>query len=211
MSGGSERIHRSILALLQIAEEEGVSITRTSLAKMLYFADLRSVENGGAPESGVAWKWMNYGPYSMLLRDSEVALRADGSIEVVDTGRTVSQYAEIILRIKSQPQADIDARFREIVRSCVISYGNMSAKSLSNEAYKTGPMLRAQQTSARGCFLDLTDPSAAAPDVASIMSLVSRALGSFSLETDSGDFNAGMRELHCETESTRKAAFARML
>jgi hypothetical protein len=53
--------------MLGTAREYGYTITRTTLAKLLYFADLEAVEQGNDPISGLEWRWRHHGPYDNTL------------------------------------------------------------------------------------------------------------------------------------------------
>lgn len=211
MAKDLNQIRLSMLALLQVAEEEGVSVARTSMAKLLYFADLKSVHEGGEPESGVTWRWLHHGPYSMAIRDAEKALLTENCIIVDDSGRNESQYAEISIRLKNAPQVEIDIRFREMIRASVREFGSLGATAISAEAYRTYPMLRAQQLSKRGCELDLHDSSFPKPDPRSIRDRVASALARHNDEVEGSEAESGLRVMQDELETLRKRAFSKAI
>lgn len=88
--GASARTVAAVLAVLDTAREYGYTVTRTTLAKLLFFADLESVKQGGDPVSGLEWRWRHHGPYdNILLRieDELVARQQIESIPYFETGR----------------------------------------------------------------------------------------------------------------------------
>src|SRR5687767_6630928 len=62
------------LAVLEAARIRGIQITRTKIAKLLYLADLRAIEDNRPPVSGVEWKWLEHGPYNndLLFLENEL-------------------------------------------------------------------------------------------------------------------------------------------
>lgn len=78
----------AVLALLRAARVDGVIVNRTKLAKLLYLADLRAVEQGLPPGTSVEWRWRHYGPYSDIL------LRVEGDLERAEV--IEAQRAEIL-------------------------------------------------------------------------------------------------------------------
>lgn len=65
--GASVRTVAAVLVVLDTAREYGYTVTRTTLAKLLYFADLEAVEQGSDPISGLEWRWRHHGPYDNTL------------------------------------------------------------------------------------------------------------------------------------------------
>ncbi len=81
------RASEAMKALLGIAAARNLRMSRMKVAKLLYLADLRSVEHDGVAGSGVVWQWRHYGPFSNSLKRVENALVANGDIEM-DVRRT---------------------------------------------------------------------------------------------------------------------------
>jgi uncharacterized phage-associated protein len=146
----------AVVLLLVVAREYGVLINRTKLAKLLYLADLRAVERGLPPGSGVDWNWRHYGPHSTVLSAVEVDLcRAD----VIAINRHEGWYGQKEVRLhlaERAPQYEIDIQFAVIVEEIVAQYGSLTATQLKDLTYQTAPMLAAQRKGEREVRLDLT-------------------------------------------------------
>src|SRR4030095_3928868 len=78
------RRRAAALTVLRAAHDNGYTISRTKLAKLLYLADLAAVQAGRAPVSGVEWKWLDYGPFNIVMYDVERALARAGLVKVTD-------------------------------------------------------------------------------------------------------------------------------
>lgn len=158
-------VSAAVVHLLASARASGVVINRTKLAKLLYLADLRAVEEGLPPGTEVEWRWRHYGPYSNVLIGIEEDLQIGGVIDVAE-GETFFGNTERRLRLLIEaPQVEIDERFQEIVDAIVQQYGKLSATQLKDMTYQTAPMAAAQRHGQREVRLDLTggDPY---PDLA---------------------------------------------
>jgi uncharacterized phage-associated protein len=145
----------AVIQVLIAARANGVVINRTKLAKLLYLADLRAVEEDLPPGSDVEWRWRHYGPYSDILRAVEEDLEAAGVVEVA---RTKNYYggSEIRLRLHAaDPRIEIDRGFANIIDEIMRTYGRLSATQLKDLTYQTPPMQAAQRIGQRELRLDL--------------------------------------------------------
>ncbi|WP_022872684.1 hypothetical protein [Nesterenkonia alba] len=144
----------SLIALLELAAREGISVTRTKLAKLLYLADLQATEDGLAATSGTPWIWYNYGPWARELIVAEEALVREGIAER-EVGENYYGTPQTTLSLKHAPRYAVDEEFYELMAATVREYGRLSPSSLKDLTYTTAPMLEAQKTQ-RGVRLDLT-------------------------------------------------------
>lgn len=143
----------AVVALLEASAREGVELTRTKVAKLLYLADLRAVEDDLRPASGLPWIWYNYGPWANVLTQVEDALVRDGVADRT-TGENYYGSKQVWLSLRSAPQYEIDARFAAIVAAVVHDFGRLTPSSLKDLTYATPPMIEAQKGN-RGVRLDL--------------------------------------------------------
>lgn len=143
----------AVAALLQIGEREGISLTRTKVAKLLYLADLRAAEDGMLGTSGMPWIWYNYGPWARELILAEDALVRDG-VATRQEGENYYGSKQVSISLRRAPQFEIDQVFFGIVAQIVREYGHLSPSSLKDLTYSTAPMIEAQRTQ-RGTRLDL--------------------------------------------------------
>lgn len=145
----------AVLQVLVAARANGVVINRTKLAKLVYLADLRAVDEGLPPGSGVEWRWRHYGPYSNILRAIERDLETAGVVEVVKTSNNYGT-SEIRLRLRiAAPQIEIDSQFAAIVDEVMQADGRLSASQLKDLTYQTPPMQAALRLGRRELRLDL--------------------------------------------------------
>ncbi|HVB41964.1 MAG TPA: Panacea domain-containing protein [Streptosporangiaceae bacterium] len=145
----------SVLALLKAAKEQGCDVNRTKLAKLLYFADLKAVEEGGTAFSGATWRWRNYGPYdNALMRAESTIVSADLAERHDDRDETGGSCT---LRLAIDGLADpLPPEHMEIIRTVVREYGRKGATALKNLSYKTPPMVEAQAAGDREVILNLS-------------------------------------------------------
>ena len=146
----------AVVQVLMAARANGIVINRTKLAKLLYLADVRAVEEDLPPGSDVEWRWRHYGPYSNVLRAIEDDLETAGVLQVV---RTENDYGNREIRLRlliAHPQLDIDPRFAAIVDEVMQSHGRLSASQLKDLTYQTLPMRAAQRAGQRELRLDLS-------------------------------------------------------
>ncbi|WP_155339827.1 hypothetical protein [Acrocarpospora corrugata] len=144
-----------IAYLLATARTYGVRINRTKLAKLLYLADLRAVEQGISSGSGVEWRWRHYGPHSLRLGEVERDLCAAGLIVVEESVDPYAGYRERVIHLVDAPQVVIDAEFARIVDGVLAEYGQWSAGQLRDLTYQTAPMQAAIKVNRREARLDL--------------------------------------------------------
>lgn len=146
---------QAYIALLEIAASKGVMLNRTKVAKLLYLADLRSVERSGSLFTGFAWRWRHFGPYDNALLTLEESLARDGVLEQV---RTENYYGSPEWRIEPRhlPPTEIDRQFFELMSEVVAEYGRLSASSLKDLTYQTEPMADAVEGGANEVLLDFS-------------------------------------------------------
>lgn len=126
------------------------------VAKLLYLADLRSVEHDGVAGSGVVWQWRHYGPFSNSLKRVENALVANGDIEM-DVRRTWYGSKEYRLAAPPLDVSSVESAdsFLEHLDAVLADFGHRSATELKDQAYRTDPMLEAQANGEKEAILDL--------------------------------------------------------
>ncbi|MGW3193112.1 type II toxin-antitoxin system antitoxin SocA domain-containing protein [Streptomyces sp. NPDC001118] len=149
-------VSAAVVHLLMSARSNGVPINRTKLAKLLYLADLRAVDEGLAPGTDVEWRWRHYGPYSNVLLGVEEDLETAGVIQVAEAETYFGGTEHRLRLLLEAPQVEIDAKFMVIVDHMVQEYGRLSATQLKDLTYQTPPMAAAQRLGEREVRLDLT-------------------------------------------------------
>ena len=150
------RASEAMKALLGLAAARNLRMSRTKVAKLLYLADLRSVEHEGVAGSGVVWQWRHYGPFSNSLQSVEKDLVANGDIELDVTrnwhGSREYHLAAASLDLSSVESAD---RFLAHLDAVLAEHGRRSATELTDLTYQTEPMREAQADGRREAILDL--------------------------------------------------------
>ncbi|WP_435108669.1 hypothetical protein [Nocardiopsis synnemataformans] len=144
---------RSVLSLFRVARDQGHSLNRTKIAKLLYLADLSAVENGSVAFSGATWRWENYGPFDPAQYRVEDALVATGIIE--RTQDSQSPCGEVRLRLVEDIEAPLESVPLTVLGRTVAEHGGKSAAQLRDLTYETAPMVQAQSEGERGVLLDL--------------------------------------------------------
>ncbi|MGW0805742.1 hypothetical protein [Nonomuraea sp. NPDC002799] len=144
-----------IAYLLATARASGMRVNRTKLTKLLYLADLRAVEQGLPPGSGVEWRWRHYGPHSHRLGEVERDLREAGVLLVEEGADPFAGYRECVIHLVDAPHMVIDAAFARIVDGVLADYGRWSAGQLRDLTYQTAPMQAAIKQRQREVRLDL--------------------------------------------------------
>lgn len=132
----------AFVAVLRSAQVLGSRvITRLKIAKLLYLTDLRAVERGDEPVSGVEWRWLQHGPYNNDLLFLENYLVTAGNIT---RDRFYKGWALQLMNEPPIPTAlpeDSIALIHEVVRG----FGKLAANSLKDLSYQTAPMIEAQR------------------------------------------------------------------
>ncbi|MXX42552.1 MAG: hypothetical protein F4Y76_00325 [Acidimicrobiales bacterium] len=152
----------SMRALLVLAARRRLHMTRTKTVKLLYLADLRSVEADSAARSGVLWRWWHYGPYCRSLRDIENKLVADGALD--RELRRLSPYVSETVLTASPHTTEIPPQSAELapfIDAELAAHGRKTAKELTVLAYATPPMQTAKKYDEQGLVLlfdDRPDP-----------------------------------------------------
>lgn len=166
-----DRARNSMRALLQLARDRGLRMTRTKVVKLLYLADLRSAASDGHVRSGILWRWWHYGPYCQSLRRVEDALVVGGLIER-STSYLSANIEEAVLSV-SRPSSEISAQVEDFLAhldAVLADHGHKTATALTDTAYKTDPMIEAKRIGERGILLDMP---MARPDVADLDAVMS--------------------------------------
>lgn len=145
----------SVLAVLKAADESGRQITRTKLVKLLYFADLAAVEEGGTAFTGATWRWDNYGPFDTAVRRAEDASVAMNLVDRDDRSKDY-EYGTCNLRLAMDIEDPLPESAMNIVRAVVTEHGHKSASTLRDLSYKTPPMVEATAAGDRLVLLDLS-------------------------------------------------------
>lgn len=177
----------ALVAVLSAARAQGAVITRMKLAKLLYLADLRAIEQLGRPCSGVEWRWLHYGPFSKGLLAVEDDLVCAGVVER-ETRENFYGSVEYRLRLSRPVPVDVDAEFATIVEHVVLDYGNLAASSLRDLTYQTPPMIEAQREEAHGEVLDLLTGHPI-PDMTPVLNQFQAVLNRIGPQEDEGDLS----------------------
>lgn len=202
-------------ALLVLAAERGLNITRTKIAKLLYLADLRSVEHSGASGSGVAWRWRDYGPFDNRLLAVEDRLVKDDVVKRDTTWWEWGDGKRHDLSALRQSSALVEASdgFVEHIEAVLDGYGAWSASRLKRHAYQTPPMQEAQESGDRDGLLDL-DETVQVPDMSGVVSHYQGIMDSLPSDDDdpsiSDDLSFLVEEAR-EWSGLRKRATSRVL
>jgi len=141
-----------LIWLLSAYRSEG--ILATQLAKLLYLIDLRFAQERGRTLTGAEWRYHHFGPYPFeietavqALEEKELLFRREST--TIDGERTYHvHYARAGLDYRSL----FDSNDQTLVFEQLVRYGNLDADTLTEVAYNTVPMLRAD----KGEVLDMT-------------------------------------------------------
>lgn len=159
---GEPSIAQCVLELIAYGAHHNMHITRTKVLKLLYLVDLRAVDERLASRSGIDWEWYNYGPFDRSVLAVEDALVQAGAV-VKEQRQTASgtEYFELVPAPQFQPRQPgsfgLDRRYYDLLVSVLDEYGHLTAKQLGDFAYKTPPMLLAQDDDGvRGVKLDMS-------------------------------------------------------
>jgi hypothetical protein len=138
MMTDSRRLEDSITYLL---ERSRLPLTRTTLVKLLYFADLRSYESRGKPITGLRWIWHNFGPFSTDIYDVLGYLE---SADEVATEVRRNYYGSPEYRIHLGPAAGyhqvLGGTERALIDNVVAEFSGINAQRLAELSYYTAPM-----------------------------------------------------------------------
>ncbi|GLX92425.1 type II toxin-antitoxin system antitoxin SocA domain-containing protein [Herbidospora sp. NBRC 101105] len=156
----------AVAYLLATARNGGMRVNRTKLATILYLADLRAVEHGLPPGSGVEWRRHHYGPHSLRLAEVERDLSEAEVIEVEESADPFAGHRERVIHLIDAPQTIIDAGFAKIIDDVLTEYGRLSAGQLRSLTHQTRPMQMAIERDQPEVRLDLTG-GAPFPDLGS--------------------------------------------
>ena len=205
--GAPPRTVAAFMALLSAARRLGVTITRTKVAKLLYLADLRAVEEGATPPSGVEWLWLDHGPYNNCLMYLENRL--------VERGVVLREeyYWGWQLRLVGELDAEFDLSEEDqlFIEAVVTDLGKLSAGSLKDMSYQTPPMLDAQNRGVRGVTLDLSLSRRPMPSLAKTARRMAAVLQRLpKQEDDPGAMDDLVQELD-ELAPARQRANAKLL
>lgn len=197
--GAAARTVAAVLVVLDTAREYGYAVTRTTLAKLLYFADLEAVEQGNDPISGLEWRWRHHGPYdNILLRieDELVSRRQITSEQYFETGRRL----RMVPTRHDYPYLDVLAsEDLETIRLAVRKFGNYAAATIRDLSYQTGPMLDAQRRGRESVInLDLARP---VPKIGTAVARARRLLATLPAQADDPEAQG---EIVAELRSTAK-------
>lgn len=151
------RTQVATLMLLQAAGRRGLKMTRTSVAKLLYLADLRAVGETGGTGSGVEWRWRHYGPFDNDLLSVERQLVEAESIDRYHGSNFFgsSEY-RLVARLVSDSGATSDW-FLAYIDEVLDEFGHCSPSTLRDMTYQTAPMIEAQENDDREGLLDLDE------------------------------------------------------
>jgi uncharacterized phage-associated protein len=145
----------AIAYLLATARTNGMRVNRTKLTKLLYLAELRSVEQGLPSGSGLEWRWRHSGPHSLRLGEVERDLREAGVILVEESSDPYTGCRECVIHLLDVPQMVITTEFATIVDGVLADYGRWSAGQLRDLTHQTPPVQEAIKQRRHEARLDL--------------------------------------------------------
>lgn len=218
---GLNRRARAVFETVRYASEQEFLITRTKLMKLLYLADLRAVDKGQMVRSEANWVWHNYGPFDQALLTVEDDLVSARKIERTElTTHVGSSYKKLeaiggVEYEALEGQSEWNCKFFEILHEVIDDYGALSAKQLTQLAYRTPPMKLAQEDNGeRGVALDISMGSRPSKKVsrrnlARLRSLRGRR-EKIRRQSDEGDLNFLEKEV-LETANSRSRASRKLL
>lgn len=148
-SAVSSELRLAVQSLVERATARGRNLNRTQIVKLLYFADLKSIKESERPTTGANWMWHDHGPFDSAIYQALDDMEADENI-VHDVN--VSQLTEHTY--SSLGVAD-DEALAAIFDEVLDEHGHRSGRSLIEIAYKTPPMLAAQDEGTRRVDLNL--------------------------------------------------------
>ncbi len=129
-------------------------VTKTQLVKLMYLADLKSVEFTGEQITNVKWIRYTFGPYDMKL-DKRLALLEKENYICVSAKSKTKNHDEIYFLYSykgpSEIELDIDANRKQIINTILEQYGTFTLQALLDHVYNTPPMSGAE----KGQELDL--------------------------------------------------------
>lgn len=203
-AAGEPTMVGAIMTALKAAEETGASITRTKLAKLLYFADLEAIREGGDPVTGIRWRWREFGPYENALIHIEDNLVFGGLID-----RTQDTYHPNGWRLRwlrDQPSiTQTSERMKHYITRAVTNMGKYSATELKNRSYRTAPMIQAQEANEREQELDLW-LERPVPDITPALDRMRKVLRNLPAQTDDDGVMEELTREHNELAEARARA-----
>jgi hypothetical protein len=205
-----QRIEDAITLVASTAAAQQVYLTRTKLAKLLYFLDLGAWEEFGVTITGIEWVWDQFGPYSMVIKDTYEAMVETGEMAV----RQISNYyGNAEYRIESRaPQyyEEPSPAIRQLASTIIRVYGHNSPGRISELSYKTEPMCKVQKEGQRG---DVLEFPVRVPSKRQVNAAIDRYANIARLHVgqDEGNVAAALREDLEALTQARKSATKRML
>lgn len=129
------------------SKEEGVTLNRTKLVKLLYLIDVERVRSRREPLTGLDWTFFHYGPYALELIDT---------LEEMEGNELSTQAWGNSVLYRGAPDAPDGEEWvpniRSMVDTVVKRYAPLELNELLDYVYfRTGPMIDAE----RGQRLDL--------------------------------------------------------
>lgn len=166
-----DRAGISVQALLQLASDRGLRMTRTKVVKLLYLADLRSAASEEHARSGILWRWWHYGPYCQSLRRVEDRLVAEGLIERKTSILSAEIEEEVLSASRSSSEASSQAGdFLVHLDAVLEDHGRKTATALKDMTYETVPMVEAKRIGQKGILLDIPEAGSDVVDGDAVMS-----------------------------------------
>ena len=204
-----ERAAQCIEALLVLASRKNLRINRTKVAKLLYLADLRSVDHSGTAGSGIAWRWLNHGPFDNVLSSIEDGLVRQGIVERKTTSwGLLNENKEHDLKVVNASSSLVDSSdaFVPHIETILDDMGSWTANKLKNHAYQTPPMIEAKENDDQGGLLDL-DETEQIPNIGPALARYQRILDDQSPDDipTSEDYSFLVEELEAFADARAKA------
>ena len=151
-----ERAGAALAALVRLADDRGLHVTRGRAIKLLYLADLESIASHRSAQSGVLWRWWPGGPHCRSLGSVEDRLVATGVIKR-SAGSLEDDEHDVALRpmpgdgaVPSSPDG-----FERHLEAVLERHGSESDGALAEAARNTVPMIEARRVGEAGTLLDM--------------------------------------------------------
>lgn len=155
-----QKSESAYLSVLEKAAERGFLVNRTKIAKLLYLADLMSIENGHPPVTTIEWSWDNHGPYDESLSSSEKNLVEHKTVVSQKYVSPKTKHDGVSLRLGDGATYETPTENDLLwIEKVVAGFGHLSSKQIELMTYKTVPMVKAQKGGVRGVRLDMKKES----------------------------------------------------
>ena len=149
-------------------------ISKTSLIKLCYFADLESVRRWGVPITGEAYQRDRYGAVAYSIPNSA---RNVPGVDVMDYPTYTGNHGTDFCAGPGMPDPEYDLRISEkvVLDDVFFQHGKQLAKDLGNATKQTEPWLKAEAEGATDLDLSVVAPRDRGAYVEQVLSRIDRS------------------------------------